>query len=234
MGSHQKAIAVVPAAGIGSRMGSDIPKQYLELAGGRVIEHTLHALLAIPFIDRVVVGIAAHDEHWPTLSIASHPKIFTAPGGTDRAETVTNCLLPLNDENPNTWVLVHDAVRPCVKREDIALMWQALQDDDCGGLLAVPLNDTIKRADTNERVTATVDREALWAAQTPQMFRLGALLSALEQADDQQFRVTDEASAIERAGGKPRLVLGSHSNIKITRPDDLALAAFYLEENREG
>lgn len=235
MTEREKAIAVVPAAGTGARMGRDTPKQYLELAGSStVIEHTLYTLLACPFIERIIVGIASGDDIWPTLGVASHQRLFTAPGGQDRADTVTNCLAQLNDENERRWILVHDAARPCVRREDIALMWQSLQNEDCGGLLAVPLSDTIKRANDEEFVAETLDRNSLWAAQTPQMFRLGPLLSALESAHEQGIEVTDEASAIEHAGGKPKLMLGSVSNIKITRPDDLALAAFYLSEQSEG
>ena len=214
-------------------MGQDTPKQYLELANATIIEHAVYKLLLCPFVERIVIGISADDQFWPTLALATHDCVFTAPGGETRAETVENCLAQLNDEDPQRWVLVHDAVRPCVSREDIALMWQSLQDDECGGLLALPISDTVKHADRDERVEQTLDRSQLWTAQTPQMFRLGALIDALVSARNKGIEVTDEASAIEQAGGKPKLFYGSESNIKITRPADLSLAAFYLSDHQE-
>ena len=231
--NSDKAIAIVPAAGLGARMRSDVPKQYLPMAGATVIEYTLRALLECRFIERIVVGIAAQDEIWSTLGVSTNPKISTAPGGEDRAGTVTNCLGMLADEDPQRWILVHDAARPCLESDDVGLLWQALRNDECGGLLAVPLVDTVKKIEERDRVAETLDREQLWAAQTPQMFRLGALLSALEAADDKGQTVTDEASAIELAGGRPRVVPGSSSNVKITRPEDLALAEFYINSRYE-
>ncbi len=227
--SGQGAFAIVPAAGVGQRMRSDLPKQYLPLAGATVIEQTLKVLLDCPVVERVIVGVGAQDTIWRTLSVCSHPKIDTVTGGRDRAETVFNCLSHIADQDSDRWVMVHDAVRPCIGGEEILSLWDALEKTSVGGLLATPLVDTIKRAQDGSRiVAATLDRSDLWAARTPQMFRHGELLTALRAAREKGLEVTDEASAIEAVGARPRLVTGSAENIKITRPEDLPLAEFYL------
>lgn len=226
---------VVPAAGVGRRMRSDLPKQYLPLAGATVIEQTLKILLDCAIVERVVVGVSAQDSIWRTLSVSSNPRIETVTGGRDRAETVCLCLQQLAHQDQSRWVLVHDAVRPCLDSNDILSLWNALEGGDVGGLLATRLADTIKRAkDGSLAVAATLDRTELWAAQTPQMFRLGELLSALRAARGSGFNPTDEASAIEATGARPQLVVGSTENIKITRPEDLPLAEFYLRRRRRG
>lgn len=230
----QRAVAVVPAAGVGRRMGGTLPKQYLPLADSTVIECTLKVLLDCPLIEHVVVGVGSDDQLWHTLPLFSHASIETVIGGSERAQTVLNCLESLSSQyDNNPWVLVHDAVRPCLQNSDIIRLWKALHDGENGGLLALPLLDTIKRVDNLDCVSATLDRNALWAAQTPQIFRLNRLLAALRAACDKGVVTTDESSAIEAFGLSPKLVTGSVENIKITRPEDLPLAEFYLNSRQQ-
>lgn len=223
--------AIVPAAGVGRRMGAEIPKQYLRLGGRTVLEHTLAALDAIDTLAGTVVAIATDDAFWPELiPKLAHP-LFTAPGGAERAESVANALDVLRERAADDdWVLVHDAARPCVRREDLERLIAELRDDPVGGLLAVPVRDTMKQADAEQRSAATVDRSRLWHALTPQMFRFDHLRKALRDAHAAGVAVTDDASAMERAGQRPRLVEGHADNLKITRPEDLALAEFYLRQ----
>lgn len=223
--------AMVPAAGAGKRMGSAVPKQYLSLAGRPVIAHTLASLLDHPRIDGVAVAIGAGDEWWPTvaaeLNAAKPLRVVT--GGAERCHSVLNGLEALSEPaQPEDWVLVHDAARPCLTGGDLDRLIDTLADDPVGGLLAVPVRDTLKQADDAGRVAATVDRSRLWHALTPQMFRLGMLHEALSAALARGLLVTDEAAAMEVAGFAPRLVEGRADNLKITRPEDLALAEFYL------
>lgn len=225
--------AVIPAAGTGTRMQTDLPKQYLSINGRRVIEYSLDTFCTHPLIAGVIVALAAGDKLWEGLSLAKHPKIMTTPGGKERCHSVLNCLHALSSmAGAEDWVLVHDAARPCINREDIDQMIAALRDHPVGGLLALPVRDTMKRADTGQgaghHVSETVNRQGLWHALTPQMFRLGRLTLALEQAVRQGQLVTDESQALELAGLKPRLVEGRAENIKITRPSDIKLAEWYL------
>jgi len=224
--------AVVPAAGIGARMGGERPKQYLLLAGRPIIVHTLARLCNHPRISGVVVAIAAGDEWWTSMmetqsTFARAPMAVT--GGRTRRDSVLCGLEALSAHaSPGDWVLVHDAVRPCLTDTDLDRLMDTLAADAVGGLLAVPVRDTMKRANGDDRVCETVDREALWHAQTPQMFRLGALRDALEKSVEADREVTDEAQAMELTGTRPRLVPGHEENIKITRPDDLELAEVIL------
>ena len=227
--------AVIPAAGSGTRMNAQLPKQYLALAGKTVIEHTLARLAAHPLISGVMVALSASDTRWDALRIQSDKPLLRAPGGDERCISVYNALVQLQAHaQPDDWVLVHDGARPCVRVADIDRLMTELRDHAVGGLLALPVRDTMKRSDVNGDVTETVDRKGLWHALTPQMFRLGALTEALQRAIDQGILVTDEAAAMERLGYKPRLVEGSSDNIKITRPEDLAVAEFYLRRQAEG
>jgi 2-C-methyl-D-erythritol 4-phosphate cytidylyltransferase len=223
--------ALVPAAGVGKRMGSVIPKQYLPLAGRSVIAHALATLLDHPRIDGGGVAIGAEDEWWPRVAVeftAAKP-LLVVTGGVERCHSVLNGLEALRERaSPTDWVLVHDAARPCLTAEDLERLLAELADDPVGGLLAVPVRDTLKQADDVGRVAATVDRSRLWHALTPQMFRLGMLHAALRAALARGLLVTDEAAAMEAAGFAPRLVEGRADNLKITRPEDLALAEFYL------
>ncbi len=222
---------VVPAAGIGHRMAAAVPKQYLELHGKTVIEHTMSRLCRHPQVSGVVVAISADDEHWQQLDLSDDDTIYVAEGGAERCHSVLNGLQLLSGfAAANDWVLVHDAARPCIHHADITHMIDSLKEHPVGGLLGLPVTDTMKRSNTNGDILETVSREHLWRALTPQMFRLGQLQQALQTALADGFLVTDDASAIEYAGLKPRMIAGRGDNIKITRPEDLSLAEMYLTQ----
>jgi len=225
---------IVPAAGVGKRMGSDIPKQYLKLHDKTIIEHTLQRLSQIDAISGIVVAIAEGDPWWSALHIEISKPLKVVKGGAERCHTVQNALYSLASEcSAGDWVLVHDAARPCVRTDDIQLLIHSLSSHDTGGLLGMPVRDTMKRTDNNAVVSQTVERDNLWHALTPQMFRYDHLSTALDKALADQFLVTDEASAMEHAGFSPLMVEGHADNIKITRPEDLALAGFYLQNQQE-
>ena len=227
--SPKRYWAVVPAAGSGARMGGAVPKQYLELAGVAVLQRTLDALLAWKGLEAVVVALAPGDSRWSALSAAHHPRVMVTEGGAERSDSVLRGLRRLGDTAAmEDWVLVHDAARPCLRLEDLERLVRTLAEDPVGGLLAVPIAETVKRADAEARVLETVPREGLWLAQTPQLFRYGLLLEALEAARAAGAVITDEASAVEGAGARPRLIAGDPANIKITRPEDLPLAERFL------
>lgn len=218
---------VVPAAGSGRRFGADRPKQHVEIAGRSLLEWTLSALAAHPRIAGLVVVVAGDDRYWNRELDVGKP-LLSAIGGVERADSVLAGLAALPDEVADSdFVLVHDAARPCVRANDIDALIAAAGDAD-GGLLAVPLNDTLKRGDAANRVVATEPRESRWRAMTPQMFRRGALTSALRAARDAGVVVTDEAMAMERAGFRPLLVRGHDDNIKVTTDSDRALVAYLL------
>lgn len=222
--------AVVPAAGVGRRMGGDIPKQYLKVAGKPVLQHTLERLLSVESLAGIQVALGAEDGYWPDLPCAGHPRIQAVPGGKERADSVHSALLSLRDRaRPDDWVLVHDAARLCLTRSDVLKLIETLSDDPVGGILALPVSDTLKTVDSAGLITGTPDRRHVWRALTPQMFRYGLLRKALADAAEQGNMITDEASALELAGYQPRIVEGRPDNIKITRPEDLPLAAFFLE-----
>ena len=223
--------AIVPAAGSGQRMSSDVPKQYLTLGEKTVLEHTLDALLANQRLAGVVVVLSGSDSYWQNIQPRYRARpVETATGGAERCHSVLNGLQQLAGRaDAHDWVLVHDAARPCVRQSDMDTLMNTVSDADDGGLLGVPVADTMKQADADNHVTATVSRDGLWHAYTPQMFRVGQLQAALQQAIDRQLLVTDEASAMELAGYRPRMVQGHRDNIKITVASDLQLAAFYLQ-----
>lgn len=214
---------IVPAAGSGKRFGGEIPKQYQMLAGKAVASRTLDTLLQLPEIEQVLVGISPEDQWFGQLPEAS--RVQTYAGGKERADTVLNGLQQLAEASDDDWVLVHDIARPCVHPGDIRKLMQQLAGHETGGLLAAPVTDTIKRVASNQ-VQCTEDRSTLWAALTPQMFRLGKLRQALQQATGP---ITDEASAIEQMGWPHRVIEGRRDNIKITRQEDLLMAAAILE-----
>ncbi|WP_018609327.1 2-C-methyl-D-erythritol 4-phosphate cytidylyltransferase [Uliginosibacterium gangwonense] len=222
-----KFFAIVPAAGSGSRMGSQMPKQYLSLAGKPMLWYALSALLAVPAIETVTVVLAPDDTCWQDFDWSGFgPRLqVLRVGGATRAASVTQALEALKDSiGDEEWVLVHDAARACLLPEQVEALIATLKDDPVGGLLAVPVADTLKRADSVGRVADTISREAMWQAQTPQMFRYGLLLRALTATGG----VTDEAGAVEALGMPPRLVAGDITNFKVTYPQDIALAEMLL------
>jgi 2-C-methyl-D-erythritol 4-phosphate cytidylyltransferase len=220
---------VIPAAGRGARVGAERPKQYLPLHGEAVLAHTLRCFVGHPAVSGVVVVLAPGDPDWPTIDPVLRSAVATVDGGTERVDSVRCGLAALAPRAAaDDWVLVHDAARPCLRRDDLERLLATLADDPVGGILAVPVRDTMKRAAAGA-IAATVPRADLWHAQTPQMFRFGLLRAALASAAE----VTDEAQAVERAGHRVRLVEGHVDNLKITHPEDLALAAWYLATARE-
>jgi len=225
-------LALVPAAGSGSRMGAEVPKQYLPLAGRTVLWHTLRALASVPRLQHVFVVLSERDERFGTFDWRDFDGRVTALrcGGPSRAASVLAGLrgMPVGARD---WVLVHDAARPCVTRELIDRLIDEVGEDDAGGILALPVADTLKRVDAGGRIVETVPRAGLWAAQTPQMFRHAMLRAALENAALDE--ITDEASAMERSGVRPRAVPGSAANLKVTLPSDLALAERMLGTDRD-
>ncbi len=221
---------VVPAAGVGKRMGGAIPKQYLAVAGKPVLQHTLERLLAVERFAAIAVALGAEDGYWPDLPCANEARIVTAPGGKERADSVLAALVRLEElAHVDDWVLVHDAARMCVTPSDVESLMDRLADHPIGGILALPSTDTLKGVEGGV-IVDTVDRNHVWRALTPQMFRYGTLRFALEDAARRGLTVTDEASALELQGQRPAIVEGRPDNIKITRPEDLPLAAFYLEQ----
>ncbi|PAU89629.1 2-C-methyl-D-erythritol 4-phosphate cytidylyltransferase [Pseudomonas sp. WN033] len=214
---------VIPAAGVGSRMQADRPKQYLPLRGRTLIEHTLDCFLGQPELLGLVVCLSADDSWWPQLACALDTRISRAAGGRERVDSVLAGLQRLSElgADEQDWVLVHDAARPNLAGADLHKLLHELANDPVGGLLAVPVRDTLKLAGPDGRVQSTPDRALYWQAYTPQMFRLGALREALASALAAGVTITDEASAMEWAGHAPRLVEGRADNIKITRPEDL-------------
>lgn len=228
--------AVVPAAGVGKRMASNIPKQYLNLLEKTVIEHSCQRLLDHEKISGVIVALSGDDEYWSNLIFDTNKPLIRVEGGEERCHSVLNALHRLYDMShrnehavePTDWVLVHDAARPCLRHSDIDLLIKQLHDHAVGGLLALPVRDTMKRQNSEQCVAETVDRDGLWHALTPQMFRLERLKKALDDAIESGNIITDESSAIEYLGLQPLLVEGREDNIKITRPADLKLAEMYL------
>ena len=227
-----RCFAIVPAAGSGSRMKSGQPKQYLPLLGQPLIRHTLAALCAAPVIDRVYVVLSVGDQAWDRHDWRPFGDRLVPLfcGGASRADSVLNGLRAIVEQvHADDWILVHDAARPCLAPWHIDALIRGLADDEVGGLLAVPVADNLKRADARRRTLETVPRDNLWQAQTPQMFRYVMLKRALESARD----VTDEASAIEAMGLRPRLVRGDPTNLKVTFPLDLHLAEWILQHRED-
>lgn len=235
--TNHKIWAIVPAAGIGKRMQSTIPKQYLPLNGRAVIEHTIDALLQNSNISGLVVALQSDDDYWSDDFIVSKKPVIKSAGGKERSDSVINAINELfrheGFDRETDWVMVHDAVRPCLRQQDINKLATEVNDDN-GGLLALPVRDTMKRQVSDRSVVAaTVNRENLWHALTPQYFPALKLKQALEAAQKNKLSITDESSAMELAGFSPMLVEGNEDNIKITRPDDLRLASLYLQSQHD-
>ena len=221
--------AIVPAAGRGTRFGGETPKQYLHVAGQPLIAHTLHALLTHPTVQGVVVVLAEDDAHWPGWQTLADKPVTTCIGGSERADSVLAGLAALPESvRPDDFVLVHDAARPNLRREDLDQLLNRGRVDPVGAILAAPVRDTLKRAGDDGGIDGTEPRERLWRALTPQLFRRLQLTRALETARDAGIAVTDESMAMERQGHRPLLVEGSDDNVKVTTPADLALFEFIL------
>ncbi|BAJ03144.1 2-C-methyl-D-erythritol 4-phosphate cytidylyltransferase [Shewanella violacea] len=225
--SQQKIVAIVPAAGIGSRMGADVPKQYLKIAGQSILSLTLQVLLTHPRIDRVILALHPQDSYFSSLPEAKHPKLLTVVGGEERANSVLSCL---NRVDEDCWAMVHDAARPCLAHSDIDKLIDSRVLFPQGAILASPVRDTMKRGDKQGRIEQTVCREQLWHALTPQLFPVMSLRENLSKSLKVKANITDEASAMEWAGIAPGLVTGRADNIKITHPDDLRLAELFLSQ----
>lgn len=222
--------AIVPAAGVGLRMGSNTPKQYLPLNGTPVIAIALQKLANIGEIKKIVVALHPQDQLFSQLRPQPDERVVTVIGGNQRHQSVLNALLSISAEaQEQDWVLVHDAVRPCVLSSDIRKLLTELSDHAIGGLLGAPAENTLKRVNGQAIVQNTVDRSDIWNAYTPQMFRYGLLLTAIETAIGKNSLVTDEASAMELMGHRPQMIEGARTNIKITLEADLALAIKILE-----
>ena len=225
MSDNRPVWAIVPASGIGRRMSSDRPKQYLSFCHKTVIEHTLDRLLSCDEVHGAIVVLRQGDEFWKQLEYHTNKPLFIAEGGAERQDSVINGLDRLHEiEKESCYAMVHDAVRPLVKQQDILSLIKVVNENNTGALLASPVSDTLKRADEKDCITETVDRIDLWRACTPQLFESKLLLTALHKAKDENKQLTDEAAAMEKIGYQPQLVKCSPDNIKITQIGDLKLA----------
>jgi len=232
MSSEQRYWGVIPASGVGKRMGGELPKQYLTLHDKTLLQHTIERLVSHPRIAGVVVAVAEHDDRWQAIENDFGDHVKWVVGGAERYNSVLNALKALSQfAAMDDWALVHDAARPCLRADDVDRLINEAKAG-VGGILAVPVSDTMKRATTDGAITETVNREGLWRALTPQMFRVGLLIEAIEHAMTQDFPITDEASAVESLGHAPRVVAGHPDNIKITIPQDLELAHLYLQTQK--
>ncbi|MGP1953985.1 MAG: 2-C-methyl-D-erythritol 4-phosphate cytidylyltransferase [Arsenophonus sp. NC-QC1-MAG3] len=235
MSNHKiQVAALIPAAGIGSRMKANCPKQYLKVAGKTIIEHTISALLKQPRISEIIVSLNNHDIFFHQLLISKNPKIKTVTGGCQRADSVLAGLNYLSDNlqlDPPCWVLIHDAARPCLDQSDLDSIIRFIdgQQSSCGGILAAPVRDTMKRSVQGKiDISHTVDRNELWHALTPQFFPLLLIKNCLTQVLAQKTVITDEASALEYCGYHPQLLESKVNHLKVTQPEDLMLAEIYL------
>jgi 2-C-methyl-D-erythritol 4-phosphate cytidylyltransferase len=228
--SVPRYIALIPAAGVGERMGTSMPKQYAQLAGKPMLQHVMDTFSSSPLISHTFVVVSANDAYISDLPVAPRTTILKC-GGATRQASVTNGLLAMSSETQDDdWILVHDAARPGLTHDLLDKLIAFVKDDAVGGLLALPMVDTIKRSDGHGRAEMTVERSALWSAQTPQMFRHAQLLQALQQAQQHAKQITDEASAIEAMGHRPKLVEGGARNFKVTLPQDLLLAELIFKD----
>jgi 2-C-methyl-D-erythritol 4-phosphate cytidylyltransferase len=223
--------ALIAAAGIGRRFGAEAPKQYAMLDGKPVLAHAIERVQGAFPLQATYVALSSEDRWFDRATRLPHRIVPLRCGGETRAATVRNALDALSGVAPDDWIVVHDAVRPCTDAEALLRLRTSLADDPVGGLLAVPVASTLKSADHAGRCAGTVSREALWQAQTPQMFRYEVLRAALAQADIEH--ITDEAQAVETLGLRPRIVMGSRTNLKLTFPEDLGLVAAVLAVERE-
>lgn len=238
---NQQFIVIVPAAGVGKRMLASCPKQYLTIDNQTILSHTINRLLSHKNIAKVILALSDDDAYFAQTTLANNPNIIRVSGGNERVDSVLSGLQTINEQE---WVLVHDAARPCITHDDIDKLIEHCLANNSGGLLASPVVDTMKLAINNKvnkvnnaneaiHVSETIDRSSLWHAFTPQMFKVKELKQAIEQAQAKGLKITDESSAIESIGLPCLLVSGRRDNIKITRPEDLVLASFYLKQQLE-
>lgn len=225
---------IIPAAGLGLRMGVVKQKQYLDLLGKTLLEHPINIFLNHPKVTKIMVALHPKDEDWRKLALPVSDRVLTTVGGAERSDSVLRSLEALQTQEnpqPDDWVLVHDAVRPCLQPHHINRLIDQLENHPVGGILGIPVRDTLKRVDENSHIVETLPRENTWSAQTPQMFRFQILLDALNHVKEHHLQVTDEASAVELLGRQAVMVKGDARNIKVTYPEDLLLAQEFI--NRE-
>lgn len=228
MNQADEIVAIVPAAGAGKRMNASCPKQYLKINDKTILEHTVYKLLSHAAISKVIVVVSKDDEYFANTSLSNHPKVTATIGGDERSDSVLEGLNVANSE----WVMVHDAARPCVRHQDIDELIKVAMAEEDGAILAMKARDTIKKANGNH-IETTLDRNSLWQALTPQMFKREQIINALILAKQKSIQVTDEASALELLNKSPALVEGHSDNIKVTLPEDLALASYFLNLHKE-
>jgi 2-C-methyl-D-erythritol 4-phosphate cytidylyltransferase len=226
---------IVPAAGMGARMQSDTPKQYLKLKNNKtILDTTIERLLCSEVIKNILVVLHPKDKHWVHSIYAKHQYVQTCIGGKDRVDSVLNALQALKKKvKDDQWIMIHDAARACVTSDDIDALYHVVEVTEAvGGILALPIYETVKQADMFDNIVRTVDRSGLWLAQTPQMFSYEVLTQSIINALKHNEVITDEASAVEYAGFKPILVQGRRSNIKITVSEDIEFANLYLSDSK--
>ena len=225
-----KVVAIVPAAGVGKRMQIDYPKQYLTIGNKTILEHSVEILLHHPQIIKVIIPTSQEDQWFNTLPLATHPQVIRVNGNSQRASSVLSALSILHSLNiRDAWILVHDAVRPCLHDADLKRLLALIGKSQVGGILAKPVRDTIKSSQKSKQIAFTLNRDDLWCAMTPQLFPFKILYNCLNHALDKGANITDEASALEYCGFHPELIESRADNIKVTYPEDLDLVTFYLK-----
>ena len=231
--NKDKYFLIVPASGIGQRMNSTIPKQYIILENGlTILDQCLNTILSNDLISGFIVALNKKDSHFKSSDFAKDPKLISiVTGGKERFHSVLNALNALDQTaKPNDWVLVHDAVRPCIRKEDINKLIEEVADDKVGGILANRIVDTVKQKN-DDGLVSTIDRQKLYIAQTPQMFRYAILKDSIEKAIESNMHITDESEALESLNYSIRIVEGSSTNIKITTQEDIHLANYFLKHH---
>ena len=230
----ERVHALIPAAGTGTRYGGAVLKQYLPICGKAVLAHSIRLFRFHPMISGITVVLAENDQWFESAVGDLATKVETVVGGSTRSQSVRNGLASVAENHPGVeWALVHDAARPCLSRRKLdSLLEHGLQSPD-GAIMAMPVGDTLKRSGGDQDIIGTLDRRGLWAAQTPQLFRVGALMKDIDEAHRRGVELTDEASAMEFVGARPKLVMGSVANIKITHSSDLAIAEALMKRNEQ-
>ena len=224
---------VIPAAGVGKRMQANVAKQYLNINNQTVLQHTVEQFINLAFVKGILVAVSEHDDTFTTLSFSNKNKVQHCIGGQERFETVLNTLDYFQSTiAPHEWVMVHDAARPCVTQQDIEKLYQECKNHEVGGILATPVKDTLKQSLADQTIAKTVDRDKMWHAFTPQMFRYQNLVNAIENSIMDGLLITDDASAFENLNLHPKLVEGREDNIKITRPSDLDYATWLITQRQ--